>query len=528
MAIDFEITRDREFLKHFWNHWEIFKFSPELVDKLRCCDDPYGKYGYGQWLYNVRPAGDESVKEALACFKYAAMNGVPDALAMISYMEYMGDYYEESKGGIWEKNNALALAFNAQAQKSGSELALLHKNYNLFWGNIVPADEEAAIEEAIEKSKESDVPFLWLAQLGDFYKAMGLFDEAIEAYEQCIAGGYYYPMLDLALTYYDERGDVEKYDSLMKEGIEKEVADCMIWGIAYEDVWDDLSPERQKELHDMLEVNLNRGIELGSSNCAYILAMCKFQEMFGFEKDIAGAMRIARKGMEHHNSLCSSTLLDIIRAEGLGGDIPRDLILSDDEYALLVLKSVRYGDWSRLELMVDYSDEYVHMGYGEEMKFWAGKLKERKEREAAAAQEDDAADEPMEKTGINPAVIVVHPSGYTEFVDADVSDMSLSEMGALIGADSLDTVHFSNPLTHIAAECGLDKKLTMYVDRSAVMKDLDDNAVGTMLYGQGYEIRGAVIIAMEDDKYDIYPFDTEEDIENVFRAIDNLTGLLRR
>jgi hypothetical protein len=44
MAIDFEITRDREFLKHFWNHWEIFKFSTELVDKLRVCDDPYGKY----------------------------------------------------------------------------------------------------------------------------------------------------------------------------------------------------------------------------------------------------------------------------------------------------------------------------------------------------------------------------------------------------------------------------------------------------------------------------------------------------
>ena len=94
MAIDFEITRDREFLKHFWNHWEIFKFSTELVDKLRVCDDPYGKYGYGQWLYNVRPDGDESVKEALECFKYAAQNGVPDALQMISYMEYMGDYYE--------------------------------------------------------------------------------------------------------------------------------------------------------------------------------------------------------------------------------------------------------------------------------------------------------------------------------------------------------------------------------------------------------------------------------------------------
>ena len=68
----------------------------------------------------------------------------------------------------------------------------------------------------------------------------------------------------------------------------------------------------------------------------------------------------------------------------------------------------------------------------------------------------------------------------------------------------------------------------MYVDRNAAMKDLNDNAVGTMLYGQGYEIRGAVIIALEDDKYGSHSFDTEEDIENVFEAIDDLTGLLRR
>lgn len=31
--------------------------------------------------------------------------------------------------------------------------------------------------------------------------------------------------------------------------------------------------------------------------------------------------------------------------------------------------------------------------------------------------------------------------------------------------------------------------------------DLPDNAIGTMLYGTGAEIRGAVIIALEDNKY---------------------------
>ena len=80
----------------------------------------------------------------------------------------------------------------------------------------------------------------------------------------------------------------------------------------------------------------------------------------------------------------------------------------------------------------------------------------------------------------------------------------------------------------ITKKCGLKKNVAMYVDRNAVMNDLDDNAVGTMLYGHGYEVRGTIIIALEDDKHNTSSFETEEDIENVFEAIDDLTGLLRR
>lgn len=134
----------------------------------------------------------------------------------------------------------------------------------------------------------------------------------------------------------------------------------------------------------------------------------------------------------------------------------------------------------------------------------------------------------MTDTEIVPTVLVIHPSGYTEFVPEDINTMSFAEMGELIGAKGVDAVHFSNPLTQITKKCGLNKNVTMYVDKDAVMKDLEDNTVGTMLYGRGYEIRGAVIIAMEDDKYDTYSFETEEDIEAVFEAIDEMTGILRR
>ena len=103
MAVNFEITTDRKFLKRFWDHNDIFKFSPETVEKLRKSDNPYGKYGYGQWLYRVRPDGDKSLRDARKCFEYASENGVADAKQMLSYMLFMGDSYNEDKGGIWGK-----------------------------------------------------------------------------------------------------------------------------------------------------------------------------------------------------------------------------------------------------------------------------------------------------------------------------------------------------------------------------------------------------------------------------------------
>ena len=523
MTSNFEITSDREFLKHFWDYRDIFKFSPEMVEKLRSSDEPYGRYGYGQWLYHVRPDGDESLKDAYKCFQYASENGVADAKQMLSYMVFMGDVYDEDRD-IWEKSNIKALILNVQAQEEGSELAVLRKNRDLFWGNIVPARRDAAIAEAIEHMKNSDAPLLWLAQLGIFYELEGRTKEAIEAYEKCIEGGLYYPLYNLAMIYY-EQGDNWKYDALMQEGIERGVADCHVWGIEYESLWDALPPERRKDLHDRMESNLQKGLELGSSFCAYILADSKFNGAFGFEKDLEGALKVAHRGVAMHSQLCCNVVLDIMNFDGVRNQIPEEMILSDEEFALMFLKAVRYGDNDKIEAIIACGDDYDDLGYGNEIKEWALWNKMRT-MPADEEVEDEPAPE-VEKTEITPAVLIIHPSGYTEFVDADVESMSSGEMAALIDADGLDAVHFSDPLSQIARKCGLDKKVAMYVDRNAVMKDLEDNAVGTMLYGHGYEIRGTVIIALEDDKYNTSSFVTEEDIENVFEAIDDFTGLLR-
>ena len=129
---------------------------------------------------------------------------------------------------------------------------------------------------------------------------------------------------------------------------------------------------------------------------------------------------------------------------------------------------------------------------------------------------------------ILPTVLVIHPSGYTEFLDADMSSMTSSEIESLIYGEDLEVVHSSEHLERITNECCLEKNLVMYFLKRAAIEDIEDNYVGSILYDGDAEVRGPIIIALEDNEHNISSFEDEEDIENVFEAIDELTGMLRR
>ena len=137
---------------------------------------------------------------------------------------------------------------------------------------------------------------------------------------------------------------------------------------------------------------------------------------------------------------------------------------------------------------------------------------------------------PEAKTQVSPSVIIIQPSGVASVVEADVFCMSYREMSQLIDAEGLDAVHFSKPLNQITKTCRFrGYQIAMYADRNGYARDLPDNAIGTMLYGTGAEIRGSVIIALEDNKYDTHSFHFQEDLDNVFSEISDFTGgLIRR
>ena len=129
---------------------------------------------------------------------------------------------------------------------------------------------------------------------------------------------------------------------------------------------------------------------------------------------------------------------------------------------------------------------------------------------------------------ILPTVLVIHPSGYTEFLDADMSTMASGEMESLIYGEDLEVVHSSEYLAEITTECGLEKNLVMYFAKKAVTEDFEYNYVGSMLYDGDAQVKGPIIIVLEDNEHNISSFENEEEIENVFEAIDDLTGILRR
>ena len=531
MKQNFEITHDKEFLDRFMDKRDVLKLSPVMVERLRSSNDPYGLYGYGRWLYAKRK-DRTSLLIANRCFTIAAENGVADAYHMLSRMCKKGHVVSE-ENELFKLDNELGDYFAEKAEAAGSLLARLERNMDGYFQGTAK-EKKNAIKEAQEESEKESASILWTEQLGWYYESEERNDEAISCYEKCIEEGLYYPIFDLAKIYY-KRGNIAYHDSLMEEGIEKEVPKCMLYGYEDEEVWDELSANQRDEIHRQMDVNLRRGVEMGSSDCAYLLSYCLSEGVLGFEQDLPAAVRYAREGIDLGSYICCEMLLSIMKNEDAVNFLPAEMIMTDDEKKMTMLMALRYGNYDIVDDVVACSDDYRRMGYGDEiekvwMPIWA---------RASWWGEDDEEEnktvvpvkpvEPKPCTTITPQVIVLKPSGMVSFIEADVYSMSYREMATLIGAEGLDAIHHSAPLNEITKSCGLQKQLAMYVDKEGTAKGLADNVAGTILYGNSFEIRGSAIIVMEDHRYDTHSFDTLEDIEAVYNKINEFVGgLLRR
>ena len=480
-----------------------------IAYKLMVSDNPYERYAYGLRLWSCRK-DPESLKTAFRIFEESADRGIADALQMMSRMYYLGEAYDEETGKF-VMDRKLSQRLTVQAIEKGSILAKLRLNKNLFFGTTeVSADRDSAIAEA---ERESSAIFsesiLWTEQLGWFYEIEDEREKAIKAYEKCIINGYYAPVYDLALMYLED-GDEAYYKTLMKLGMDLRVPDCWILGMENEYRWDSLSCDERLDIYRQLNRNLPEGIDHGSGVCAYTLADALLNGKFGYDINLDLGKEYADLALTYGFSSGASLVIDAAET------LQDPEFISDEDLLKLRYDALRYGNEDQLDYVIRNKETYIEMGYGDQIeKVWMPLWKKN---------------HPVAKTQVSPSVIIIQSSGVASVVEADVFCMSYREMSQLIDAEELDAVHSSEPLNQITKTCKFKGyQLAMYADRNGYAKDLADNAIGTILYGHGSEIRGAVIIVLEDDKYDTHSFHFKEDLDNVLDAISDLTGgLVRR
>ena len=527
MIADFEIIPGKEFLNRFLDKRDMFLLSPAMVEKLRGSNDPCGKYGYGRWLYVTAPENKENLCIVRDCIEFAAESGIPDAVYMLSRLYYYGNYIDK-ESGIMLLDRKKAGELLAKAKSKGSELAKLQICDDEFFTACRLKKSVAPVMRKIKREvAKPGASLLWKELQGWVYEHMGKNDEAITLYEECVEGGLLHCIPWLACNYYS-RGNIAYYESLMEEGIEKEVPSCFTLGIEEESNWEKYDDEARVEIHRQLDINLRRGSELGCVTCTCYLAKYLHKGLMGYERDDIEAMKYARKGIDRGDIECCKIAFDIFW--WCSGILPEEMNLTKEEALMMRLRALRYASdaeaWSIMhDYVLDYRKELQKMGYADELNYW----KDFCGIPARYFEDEDDDGACEDETAINPMVLVIHPSGLTDFVDTESKELSYTSLMELIDADGCDAVHYSAALDRITKDCGLGKNVAFYVDRNAIAKDLPDNAVATMLYGHGYEIRGAIVVALEDKKYSTRSFNSEEDAEAVFDAINEFTGgLLRR
>lgn len=517
------ITHDESFLFRFRTRERVFCITDDEVQELKQAaelGDAYAQYGYGRWLYYHNPF-EGALHEAERLFT-GVKNVIPDALAAYAQMWRFG----ETKENMMDIERSRELMKHAIVE--GSQLADMQKARSQIFGIFCEANALGVSKEIERRVKGCQINDpAWFSLLAYAYEELGQREDAIHYYEEAIKYGDTSAYVYLAMLYY-QRGNMALYEELMEEGIEKGCALCMIYQADMsDDEFEELSTEEQKQLHVTVDERLHRGLKLGEGMCAYFLFQHYYYGGLGYTLDTPKAFAYLEQGVRLG---CTSCMIEqALEAQSAG--LPGRAMTPGDK-AELWLRAARYlpSNDDALYYLQHVSDPNFLLRHKDELeRYWKPRFKEM-----PAKGEDDDAGEPsaektenpkIQKTPIEPTVIVIWPTGHMDLEHIDVYKMpSFREMGQrLIGADGLDAVHYSSMLYIIGEAAELDLELVMYSDRDALTKNLPDNAIGTLLYGQG-EVRGPIIICLQDKIHDCHSFKTLEDLVGTYTEINNHCG----
>ena len=512
-AID--ITHDLNFLRRFSTISRILSLTPADIEVLSSSDDPYAMYGYASWLAANNNNSDD-IKKAFDLYAKAAEGGCVDALMGESLL------WSNGMGGILDSE--LAANLRDEAVTKGSEFAAMLQARNRIAGFNANKEPELVLEEIKQRiATDTDLNPSWYSIMGFAYETLDEVENAKKMYhkavEQHAEKAYFY----LALIYKKE-GDTDTYRKLMLEGIERGCALCCILDADMEeDEFYKLSLTKQSELKREVKKRLERGIQLGEGLCAYFLAYNYYHGELGFKRDLNKAFEYATEGYR----LCDASACNLI-VDRQDDKTPKGFKLDDKKIAYMRLEALRYGDDDQLAKVVKAYNEGL---YPEEA------TQEEIRREWLPKYIKPLPN--LVKDKMDPTVLIIHPNGYAEYMEVDISKFyfmnPFKEIGHLIGADDTREMMFATPLRDItkAVDLGDGMNVAMFYDLDAEKKGLKVNPVATQL-NNGTEMRGPVVIALEGDFHPmdcndsgfrpVYSFTFYDDITAVFDEIYDFVG----
>ena len=515
---EFEITQDEQFLQRFTNSQEINRLSPAMVERLKSSDNIYGQYGYARWLSRTK-ADKQSLKTATEIFKQAADAGIADALQALSTMYYAGDAYDAERDEL-VFDIAAGAALNAEAEAKGCKTSKFQRICELFF-SVAHYDNQTmnqAVKQMEEAVAENSDKLDWLDQLGIFYELVGRVDDAIEAYTKCILSGYYYPIYSLAIIYLYDKDCSDLYHELMEAGIKIGVPSCMIYGFEKESEWEQLGYYDRASVSLKLKRNIPTAAELGSKIAIHLLADYYINGKMGFEQDIEKGVRTALKGIDRRSTGCCKLLYQVMNNKKFTEQLPEELKMSEKQIAMLALKCARLSCGDMLDEVLDNRHKFAKMGLSEEVDtIWMQRWREHYNISDQTTNGKEA--------DINPTVLIIHPSGYTEFEEVDISKMSREQIAEMIGAKQLDAVRYSETMSKISQQCFLSKRLSLYYDKKGEQDEEKYNPTATMLSNRGYDIYGAVVVVLADESNNSYGFENQSDILLTYDTISDWSSI---
>lgn len=487
MANTFEITHDRAFLQHFLTRWRTMSLAPEMVGKLKENKetDPYAAYGYGRWLSLANPGGN-SLKEADELLSRAANEGIPDALAALAPLFYDGRTEED------KANHQMHAYLMDTAYKAGSELAQFNTLLNTVYGDYGYRQDPALVADILQKhiDKNPECDPIYYDLLGQALEDDNP-DAAQKAYRASLERGETESYYSLA-QFYKNAGEWARAVEIAEEGARNGAVNCHRFKATMaQETFEQLPPEQQEALHREIAEGLDYAIAHHDAFACYLKGVLMYQGHLGYSDDIVAALEPLERGCELGKGHCY--WLKAIIQHDFADTLPPELKASARELARTCLQAVRQGDREKFTL------EQMARGYV------AGVLPQYEEEiENCWLKEYLAANPEEEDTKDSLGVISVYPQGFYYAMDVENGDgLDLEDLASQTGAQGFDIVHFSPLLTRLTKAVSWDKEgchVAMLVDRDGYMKDLPDNMPGTLIYGQGQEIRGTVVFILEDDK----------------------------